>query len=69
MLAVDCEGVNMDRRGRLCVVSVATAKTRFVFDVVALGAALFDQGLRYALSCESGIALTRAIRCINHSFP
>jgi ribonuclease D len=48
VLAVDCEGVNMDRRGRLCVVSIATAKTRFVFDVVALGAQLFDAGLRCA---------------------
>jgi hypothetical protein len=29
VMAVDCEGVNMDRRGKLCVVSVCTSKKRY----------------------------------------
>eukprot|EP00741_Cyanophora_paradoxa_P024636 tig00022080_g23787.t1 len=38
-LAVDCEGVDLSRRGRLCLVQVADPRdgTVHIFDVVALG--------------------------------
>jgi hypothetical protein len=49
VMSVDCEGINMDRRGKLCLVSIATSQKRYLFDIVTLGATVFDQGLRAIL--------------------
>eukprot|EP00455_Lapot_gusevi_P045065 TRINITY_DN5726_c0_g1_i2.p1 TRINITY_DN5726_c0_g1~~TRINITY_DN5726_c0_g1_i2.p1 ORF type:complete len:323 (+),score=68.38 TRINITY_DN5726_c0_g1_i2:120-1088(+) len=56
-IAVDCEGVGMDRRGKLCVVSVATTDARYVFDIVKLGEAAFSLGLRRLLESPKIVKL------------
>jgi len=53
---VDCEGVNLGRNGRLCLVQVCTLRREaFLFDVVdpAVLAATMDAGLRALLESQS----------------
>jgi len=49
IIAVDCEGVNLGRNGRLCLVQVATPTKAYLFDIIEGGAAVFDSGLRQLL--------------------
>jgi len=49
IIAVDCEGVNLGREGRLCLVQVATSHKVYLFDIIEGGAVLFDSGLRQIL--------------------
>jgi len=49
MLAVDCEGDCLSRKGTLQLLSVATRNTVFLFDIVALKHVPFDKGLRAIL--------------------
>ena len=53
LLAVDCEGDNLSRKGKLSIVSVATENHAFLFDVKTLGARVFDEGLRDLLEDPS----------------
>ncbi|XP_038056125.1 piRNA biogenesis protein EXD1-like [Patiria miniata] len=48
-LAVDCEGEWLSRRGKLSIVSVATHSHTYLFDIKALGAKVFDEGLKELL--------------------
>ena len=49
MLAVDCEGECLSRKGTLQLLSVATRNTVFLFDIVELKHAPFERGLRAVL--------------------
>jgi len=49
MLAVDCEGDNLSRDGKLQILSVATNTEAFLVDVAALKSAPFDMGLKATL--------------------
>ena len=53
-LAVDCEGVDLSKTGKLCLIQVGTKETVFCFDVIALGRRVFDEGelAQYHLSCH-----------------
>jgi len=53
VIAVDCEGVNLGREGRLCLVQIATANKSYLFDVVEGGKDLFQHGLRKLLEDSS----------------
>jgi exonuclease 3'-5' domain-containing protein 1 len=46
VIAVDCEGVALGRNGKMCLLQIATAVNIFLFDVQALGASLFSNGLK-----------------------
>jgi len=52
MIAVDCEGVQLGRTGRLCLVQVATPTKPYLFDIIEGGGAIFDSGLRRVLEDE-----------------
>mgnify|MGYP001795365564 CR=1 FL=1 len=43
-LAVDCEGVDLSKTGKLCLIQVGTKEKVFCFDVIALGRRVFDEG-------------------------
>ena len=45
LLAVDCEGVSLSRKGALTVITVATEEKAFIFDVLKLGQNVFTAGL------------------------
>lgn len=50
VVAVDCEGVNLSREGKLCLIQIATPKKVYLFDILKGGDRLFfDKGLRYLL--------------------
>ncbi|XP_022084493.1 piRNA biogenesis protein EXD1-like [Acanthaster planci] len=46
IIGVDCEGEALSRRGKLSVISIATADQIYLFDIVVLGKGIFDEGLR-----------------------
>jgi len=52
LVAVDCEGVVLGRKGVLCLLQLATQDTVYIFDVLSLGKELFDRGMKRIL--ESG---------------
>jgi hypothetical protein len=52
LVAVDCEGVMLGRKGTLCLLQLATHDTVYIFDVLSLGKELFDRGMKRIL--ESG---------------
>ena len=61
-LAVDCEGIDLGRRGELCILQVAcitktSAVVVVLFDVCVLGRAMFDRGLRQVLENANIIKL------------
>ena len=58
-LAVDCEGVDLSRTGKLCLIQVGTNGKVFCFDVIALGRKVFDEGelTQYHLSCHAHVPL------------
>jgi len=49
MIAVDCEGVNLGRSGKLTLIQVATAEKSYLFDSLVGGKEIFDHGLRQVL--------------------
>jgi len=53
LLAVDCEGVSLSRKGALTIITVATEKKVYIFDVLKLGKAVFRNGLGEILENKS----------------
>lgn len=53
LIAVDCEGVDLSRKGELTIITIATDTTVFIFDVFKLGQTVFDDGLRDILEDKS----------------
>lgn len=53
LLAIDCEGVNLGRKGSLCLIQIATAKHIFIFDITASGSKMFENGLKTILENSS----------------
>ncbi|EME27272.1 Exonuclease 3'-5' domain-containing protein 1 [Galdieria sulphuraria] len=51
-IAVDCEGVNLSRDGKLCLLQVSTGTKTFIFDVCALQKELFLTGFKEILESE-----------------
>jgi hypothetical protein len=45
LLAVDCEGVSLSRKGELTILSIATREKAYLFDVLKIGKAIFSGGL------------------------
>ena len=52
MIAVDLEGINMSRTGQVSLVTVATGRTVYVFDIVELGKEAFLNGLQAVLHAQ-----------------
>ena len=53
LLAVDCEGVSLSRKGELTILSIATRNKAYIFDVFKIGEAIFSSGLREILQDNS----------------
>ena len=53
LLAVDCEGVSLSRKGELTIITVATEEKAYIFDVLKLGKAVFTGGLGEILEDRS----------------
>lgn len=53
LLAVDCEGVSLSRKGELTILSIATREKAYIFDVFKIGKAIFSSGLREILEDNS----------------
>ena len=53
ILAVDCEGVSLSRKGALTIITVATEEKVYIFDVLKLGQAVFSSGLGEILEDKS----------------
>lgn len=54
LLAVDCEGVDLSRKGTLTIITVATEEKVYIFDVLELGKrATVRSGLREILDNKS----------------
>ena len=49
LLAVDCEGVSLSRKGELTILSIATKEKVYIFDVFKVGKAIFSGGLKEIL--------------------
>ena len=49
ILAVDCEGVSLSKKGELTILSVATREKAYLFDVSKIGKAIFSGGLKEIL--------------------
>lgn len=45
LIAVDCEGVSLSRKGALTIITVATEDLIYIFDVLKLGRIVFSSGL------------------------
>lgn len=58
LLAVDCEGVSLSRKGELTILSVATREKVYIFDVFKIGKAIFYGGLREILEDKTQEKLT-----------
>ncbi|XP_013401994.1 piRNA biogenesis protein EXD1-like [Lingula anatina] len=48
-LAVDGHGFEYSRKGKLCLIAIATRDHVFLFDIIKLGELVFDRGLREIL--------------------
>ena len=53
LLAVDCEGDSLSRKGALTIITVATEEKVYIFDVMKLGQRVFSSGLGEILEDES----------------
>lgn len=53
LLAVDCEGDSLSRKGTLTVITVATEEKVYIFDVQKLGQVVFSGGLGEILEDSS----------------
>ena len=49
LLAVDCEGVSLSRKGELTILSIATKEKVYIFNVFKVGKAIFSGGLKEIL--------------------
>ena len=49
ILAVDCEGVSLSRKGELTILSIATREKAYLFDVFKIGKTIFSGGLKEIL--------------------
>ena len=58
LLAVDCEGDSLSRKGALTIITVATEEKVYIFDVLKLGQLVFSSGLGEILEDESREKLT-----------
>ena len=58
LLAVDCEGDSLSRKGALTIITVATEEKVYIFDVLKLGQLVFTSGLGEILEDESREKLT-----------
>ena len=58
LLAVDCEGDSLSRKGALTIITVATEEKVYIFDVLKLGQLVFTSGLREILEDKSREKLT-----------
>jgi len=58
LLAVDCEGDSLSRKGALTIITVATEEKVFIFDVLKLGQLVFTSGLGEILEDKSREKLT-----------
>ena len=53
LLAVDCEGDSLSRKGALTIITVATEEKVYIFDVLKLGQVVFSSGLGEILEDKS----------------
>ena len=53
LLAVDCEGNSLSRKGALTIITVATEEKVYIFDVLKLGQLIFTSGLSEILEDKS----------------
>ena len=53
LIAVDCEGDSLSRKGALTIITVATEEKVFIFDVLKLGQLVFTSGLGEILEDKS----------------
>ena len=53
LVAVDCEGDSLSRKGALTIITVATEEKVFIFDVLKLGQLVFSSGLGEILEDKS----------------
>lgn len=53
LVAVDCEGVSLSRKGELTILSIATKEKAYIFDVFKIGEVIFSSGLREILEDNS----------------
>ncbi|XP_020630329.1 piRNA biogenesis protein EXD1-like [Orbicella faveolata] len=58
LLAVDCEGDSLSRKGALTIITVATEEKAYIFDVLKLGQLVFSSGLGEILEDKSREKLT-----------
>ena len=58
LLAVDCEGDSLSRKGALTIITVATEEKVYIFDVLKLGQLVFTSGLGEILEDKSRKKLT-----------
>ena len=58
LLAVDCEGDSLSRKGALTIITVATKDKVYIFDVLKLGQVVFSSGLGEILEDKSREKLT-----------
>ena len=58
LLAVDCEGDTLSRKGALTIITVATEEKVYIFDVLKLGQLVFTSGLGEILEDKSREKLT-----------
>jgi len=58
LLAVDCEGASLSRKGALTIIIVATEEEVYIFDVLKLGQVVFSSGLGEILADKSREKLT-----------
>jgi len=58
LLAVDCEGDSLSRKGALTIITVATEERAYIFDVLKLGRLVFSSGLGEILEDKSREKLT-----------
>ena len=58
LLAVDCEGDSLSRKGALTIITVATEERVYIFDVLKLGQLVFTSGLGEILQDKSREKLT-----------
>lgn len=58
LIAVDCEGVSLSRKGELTILSIATREKVYIFDVLKVGKAIFSGGLKEILEDSTQQKLT-----------
>lgn len=62
ILGVSLEGQYLGRQGKLSLISFATRKRVFVFDVVALGSECFEKGLKNILQDPNIVKVFHDVR-------